>query len=66
MFKKEQKEKLLRCGGRHYNFKKGMEICPQKDKCTYYESDIIKVNHQFASVKNFRNCSLHNSIKKTR
>lgn len=49
------------CYGRHYNFKKGFEICKNRSNCQFYDEDAINMvaNEGFDSVR-------HNSIKEFR
>lgn len=48
-----------KCFGKHYNFKKGVEICKHRDVCPHAENDILEVNFGYKYIKDFRNCKLY-------
>ncbi len=50
-------QQLKQCNGEHYNFKKGMEFCPNREKCQHYKNDPRR-NFKWDSIKDFRNCKL--------
>lgn len=52
-----QQEKT--CLGNRYNFKKGMESCPNKEKCALYKPNKYENYIRFEFVKDFRNCKKH-------
>ena len=45
---------LLVCPGQRYNFKKGMEICPNKDKCPFYVKDFYNYDFRPDQIIRFR------------
>lgn len=52
------------CYGRYYNFKKGFEMCKNRENCAYYDEDAINMvaNLEFDPVwynyiRDFRKCN---------
>jgi hypothetical protein len=53
------------CSGQYYNFKKGMEICKNKENCPFYDRDFYDTTKikglivRFFRIHQFRNCNYH-------
>lgn len=47
------------CLGSRYNFKKGLELCPNRKQCALFNPDNYKNYIRFEFVKDFRKCDKH-------
>lgn len=53
------------CSGQYYNFKKGVEICKNKENCPFYDKDFYDTEKRkglairFFRIHQFRNCNYH-------